>query len=219
MNSSKAAADACKKTNDGTATSPTQATSPTLGKRLRDESYLFEIDTGSPGESKVSGSVGSNEDSELLHEDLLRSPKSRATGFHGQNSEVQWLRSLKVNMSSSAPENKDHHLPYRPPGTGDDAERKRTDANRLRMNAFKLNKMSSVNKSSFYLNSEDLKVNDFLVKPYFLPPDGTAKALFNYYIDTIYSSFHIMLDFFWKNFKHYLWLARTSQLVLLLNKF
>jgi hypothetical protein len=122
-------------------------------------------------------------------------------------------------MSGPDPDNEGHDLPYGPPGTGEEAARKRVDAQRLRMDAFKPNKMSNVNESSFYLDAEDLDVDEFLVEPYHLPPDGTAKALFNCYMDTVHSSFPIMPNLFRKNFEHYLQLARTSQPVLLIDKF
>lgn len=64
--------------------------------------------SGSPseaysGEAYASGSVGSNEDADHLDEDLFRNHESRATGYFGQNSEIQWLRNLKNQGASSVP--------------------------------------------------------------------------------------------------------------------
>ncbi|ORY00963.1 hypothetical protein BCR34DRAFT_101993 [Clohesyomyces aquaticus] len=62
-----------------------------LGKRSRLGSMTTESSADAPnrrGEADVSGSTGSNENLDLLDEDLLRSRESRATGYVGQNSEV-----------------------------------------------------------------------------------------------------------------------------------
>lgn len=213
----KPLADTCKKTED-TTTSTTHVTSPTLGKRPRSETNLPTIQAGKREEANVSGSVRSNEESELLHEDLLRSPNSRATGFLGQNSEVQWLRSLKASMGGPNSRKEDHQSTFGSPGMSEEA-RKRADPKRVRMHALKPSRISNVNESSFYLDAEDLEVDEFLVEPYQLPPSGTAKALFSCYMDTVHSSFPIMPNLFRTKFERYLELARNSQPVLLIDKF
>jgi len=70
----------------------------TLGKQSREGSASDEGSRDDPslGEIPVSGPVGSSDDLDLL-EDLLRSRKSRVTGFVGKNSEVQWLQGIDLS--------------------------------------------------------------------------------------------------------------------------
>jgi hypothetical protein len=69
-----------------------------LGKRSREESL------SDGGAVHISGPVSSDDSPQFLYEDLLRNNDSRATGFVGQNSEVQWLRDLKTQIGSRASE-------------------------------------------------------------------------------------------------------------------
>jgi hypothetical protein len=205
--------------DDHIVTSNTKIMSPTLGKRPRNEIDLCNIQEESPGEANVSGSVGSNEDVDLLDEDLLRNPESRATGFRGQNSEVQWLRSFKMNMGSPVSEKEDFQFAYGPPGTSDEAVQKRINAKHARMDTSKLGRILHVNDSNFYLDADHLEVDEFLVEPYQIPPDDTARALFQCYMDKVHSSFPILPELFEKNFEQYFELARMSQSVSVITKF
>ncbi|KAF2267191.1 hypothetical protein CC78DRAFT_577389 [Lojkania enalia] len=75
-----------------------------MPRKRSQQGSLSDIETRNvqvSGESKVTGSVGSNEDLGLLDEDVFRSHESRATGLMGSNSEVQWLRSLKNQVGGS----------------------------------------------------------------------------------------------------------------------
>ena len=133
---------------------------------------LASIDTshGSPtsGEAHVSGSVGSNDDVDIVDEDLFRSRKSRATGFIGQNSEVQWLRSLQSQMKTTEPSPPSDPPPYGPPGSSLEAVARRTDALDARRKALKPGVVLHVTDSTFYLDRENLKL-DVAVDPYELP--------------------------------------------------
>lgn len=71
----------------------------TLGKHSRES-------TPSEGASEASESSDSEPDAE--DEDILHDRESRATGFVGSNSSVQWLRSLKCRMSSAGGDNAQH---------------------------------------------------------------------------------------------------------------
>ena len=57
------------------------------------------------GEGLATSSAVSNEEPEHLDEDLFRDHSTRATGFVGQNSVIQWLRSLNhQGVSSHSPD-------------------------------------------------------------------------------------------------------------------
>lgn len=61
---------------------------------------------GHSGEALATSSAVSNEEFEHLDEDLFKTHSSRSTGFVGQNSVVQWLRSL--NHQGAASHSPDH---------------------------------------------------------------------------------------------------------------
>lgn len=46
------------------------------------------------GEASVTASVGSNDNADFLRENLIRNQEAMETGYIGQNSEIQWLRSV-----------------------------------------------------------------------------------------------------------------------------
>ncbi|PVH93529.1 hypothetical protein DM02DRAFT_222092 [Periconia macrospinosa] len=156
-------------------------------------------------EADVTGSVGSNDDLDLVDEDLFRSHKSRATGFVGQNSEVQWFRNLKNKIESAQRAGPANRLPYGPPGSSSEAVAQRVDASHTRQKISQLGSnpyVSNVSDSSFYLDGEDLEM-DVVVDPYELPVPETAETLFNIYIQTVHTSFPVLPGTFAVQFYKY----------------
>jgi hypothetical protein len=162
----------------------------TLGKRSRNEGSLADNSVGdNHGEAHVTASVGSNEDIEFLGEDLLRNRQSRETGYVGQNSEVQWLRT--VQLQAERLEKEPVNLPYGPPGASRNAAAKRSDALHERRKAGNEGSMQHVTDATFYLDSDNIDV-DIAVNPYELPSPETAQQLLDCYMETIHSSFPII---------------------------
>ncbi|PVH93523.1 hypothetical protein DM02DRAFT_661868 [Periconia macrospinosa] len=156
-------------------------------------------------EADVTGSVGSNDDLDLVDEDLFRSHKSRATGFVGQNSEVQWFRNLKNKIESAERAGPANRLPYGPPGSSSEAAAQRVDASHTRQKISQLGSnphVSHVSDSSFYLDGEDLEM-DVVVNPYELPLPEVAGALFNIYVQTVHTSFPVLPTTFEVQFYRY----------------
>jgi hypothetical protein len=145
------------------------------------------------GEAHVTGSVGSNENLDYLDEDLSRSRESRATGFVGQNSGVQWLSSLQRQTEHTGTEPSGQ--PYGPPGTGQNAITARIDAQHQRRD--NANRKDSpepvrhVTDSTFYLDSDELNV-DAIVDCFEDPDPGVAEKLFNCYYRTVHPSFPLV---------------------------
>ena len=130
----------------------------------------------------------------MVDEDMFRSLDSRATGFVGQNSEVQWLRSLKHQVQLGSDMASPNRLPAFSPASnasGDPQEPPR-QGNSQR-----------VTDSTFYLDRDDLGV-DFIVDEFELPPTEAAERLFECYITTIHPSFPILPHNFEKDFKSYI---------------
>jgi hypothetical protein len=154
-------------------------------------------DHRSSGEAEVPASVGSNEDFDLLDEDLFRDREARETGFVGQISEVQWLRSLQRRMGS--PDGEESIGKYGPPGASHDAAIQRINAMHKRRNSGNL---LHVTDSNFYLDSQNIEI-EAMVDPYELPPLETAERLFACYTDTIHSWFPILPQEFEDQFHNY----------------
>lgn len=162
-----------------------------LGKRARRPSINASDQNGSSkkhGEAYVTASVGSNEDLDYLDEDLLRTRESRETGYVGQNSEVQWLRSVQRQAESN--EKEPFGLPYGPPGTSDDAVNERSEA--LHQRRHESNSSTRhVTDATFYLDSDTIEL-DIAVNPYELPDPEIAEQLLECYMSTVHSSFPIV---------------------------
>jgi hypothetical protein len=166
---------------------------PFLGKRNRisssNESPGHESSSKQNGEAHVTASVGSNEDLDFLDEDLLRTRESRETGYVGQNSEVQWLRS--VQRQSQNNEGEPYGLPYGPPGTGKRADDERSKALHQRRDQGGSVPIRHVTDATFYLDSENIEL-DVVVNPYELPDPDIAEQLLDCYMSTVHSTFSIV---------------------------
>ncbi|XPS68919.1 hypothetical protein M3J09_001199 [Ascochyta lentis] len=164
-----------------------------LGKRVRGSSINSSSQgSKSPvkenGEAYVTASVGSNEDLDFLDEDLLRTRQSRETGYVGQNSEVQWLRTVQRQAQSDT--NEPYGLPYGPPGDSKTAFDERSEA--LHQRRQKSHPSTRyVTDATFYLDSDSIEL-DIVVNPYELPGPEMAEQLLDCYMSTVHSSFPII---------------------------
>jgi hypothetical protein len=166
---------------------------PSLGKRVRkssvSESLAPDDLTRKHGEAHVTASVGSNEDLDHLDEDILRTRESRETGYVGQNSEVQWLRS--VQRKSQSNEGEPYGLPHGPPGTGKHADDVRSNALHQRREEGGSAPTHHVTDATFYLDSDNIEL-DIAVNPYELPDPEIAEQLLHSYMSTVHSTFPIV---------------------------
>lgn len=164
-----------------------------LGKRARKPSTNESPERGSPppkhGEAHVTASVGSNEDLDYLDEDLLRNRESRQTGYVGQNSEVQWLRSIQ--RQSQNQEGEPFGLSYGPPGASDHDVDERSRALHQRRLENGSAPVRHVTDATFYLDSDNIDL-DVVVNPYELPDPEIADQLLDCYMSTVHSSFPIV---------------------------
>lgn len=176
----------------------TNASFTSLGKRDRQHSTNDDDQTTVPhdterGEAYVTASAGSNEDLDNLDEDLMRNSASRATGYVGQNSEIQWLRS--VQRQTEHPGAEPRGQPHGPPGSGQHAVNARSDALHERRDNAKEDSregsMKHITDSSFYLDSEDVHI-DMAVDPMADPEPDIAERLFNCYYETVHPSFPLV---------------------------
>ncbi|KAF1955254.1 hypothetical protein CC80DRAFT_549461 [Byssothecium circinans] len=171
--------------------------SPASGKRPRDGSPSYRQDNreAGPREAHVSESVG-EDGVDILDEDLLRSQESRATGYVGTNSSMQWMRSLKSQMASpgtSRNVSEGTHMPnINNEPTYRQVDGSYTEAPR-----------PSMSDSTFYLDRNDLQLDGIVVDPYELPEPDVAQRLFDSYLTTVHASFPIVPHVFEEQFRKY----------------
>ncbi|PVI05466.1 hypothetical protein DM02DRAFT_496722, partial [Periconia macrospinosa] len=161
------------------------------GKRRKHSPASADEADSQPGdETRVPASIGSNEDLDLLDEDLLRSKEARETGYVGTNSTVAWLRSLQKEVKQA--DGQPYGLPCGPPGTHHDSVMKRSEALHERRRKYPAHAMRpETTETTFYLDGESLEL-DFEVDIHELPPFELAERLFDTYLCTVHTSFPIM---------------------------
>ena len=195
-------ADSQKVTEDvADATSALQRNSSRFRNIDDEESKMLGLEDEG-GEAITSAEVGSNEDLDTMDEDLLRNEQSRATGYLGKNSAVQWLRRIHHEADTAGQEGASNEGPYGPPGKGAKATAARAEALKERQskNPFPLLHTSSC---SFYLDDETVDM-DFVVDPLDLPPLETAERLVNCFMETVQNSYPILAKkTFVTQFYHY----------------
>ncbi|KAL6710500.1 hypothetical protein ACN47E_008548 [Coniothyrium glycines] len=180
-----------------------------LGKRARKESSSEDNQYGDEhGEAHVTASVGSNENLDFLGEDLMRSREARATGYVGQNSEVQWLRSVQRQAQGGPTD--PLRQKFGPPGSSHEAIEERSEALHDRRRNSAQGRMGYVTDASFYLDSDDMEV-DIAVDPYDIPDPDTAQRLFECYMSTVHGSFPVMPMTFEDQFRRYMESVRRNR--------
>jgi hypothetical protein len=154
------------------------------------------------GEANTSAEVASNEDLDTMDEDLLNSEQSRATGYYGSNSAVQWFRRIHYETDKVSGDSGTNEGPYGPPGKSAEATALRAEAQNQRQqkNPLPLLRTSSY---SFYLDDETVDM-DFAVDEHHLPPFKTAERLLECYMETVQNSYPILAkNTFVTQFYHY----------------
>ncbi|RII19286.1 hypothetical protein CUC08_Gglean001950 [Alternaria sp. MG1] len=172
------------------------------GKRPRDHSPTRQDENHSDhGEAFVTASVGSNEDLDFLDEDLMRDPHARETGYMGQNSEVQWLRSVQRQAERGNTDPRGQR--YGPPGASTEAIDERSDALHERRQNARPGSMHHITDATFYLDSDDIEI-DIAVDPREMPSPKIAEKFFACYMDTVHGTFPLMPANFEDQFRRYI---------------
>lgn len=109
---------------------------------------------------------------DLVNEDLLRNDQARAIGFIGQTSEIQWLRSIILQLERTEDDTTGAHSQRRPSYTFSGS-------------------VDQASSFSFYTDGEDIDVN-YLGDPYELPNPDMAGHLLGCYEATVHSSFPML---------------------------
>jgi hypothetical protein len=179
------------------AASVLQNLDPTRGSAAQED-----VTQGEGGEANTSAEVGSNEDLDTMDEDLLNNEQSRATGYLGKNSSVQWLRRIHHEADKADGDVGSSEGPYGPPGKGAKATALRAEALKQRQGK-NLTPLLRTSSCSFYLDDEIVDM-DFVVDELDLPPFETAERLLKCYMETIQNSYPILAKkTFVTQFYHY----------------
>lgn len=131
----------------------------------------------------------------VLGEDLLRTRKLRSTGYVGQGSGVQWLRSLQDETEPEGPD-------QQPVSVSNNVAQQSSGQ--------KTGAPASITDASFYLDADgvDLTVE---VDPYELPPQQTAIKLFECYKQTVHTSFPVLPPQFEEQVRRYFQTAKAGR--------
>ena len=148
-------------------------------KTTRDGSEPLESGT----ERQVAGGKGSTDSLDYIDEDLNRSAASRATGFMGKNSEINWLEQLRRRTEHS--------------GDGVDG----TDGSQMTfgsgLDGFPESlgtgseNFHSVSESTYHCDDISLVIQDH-VEAYQLPPRDVADVLLSCYLESVHPAFPIL---------------------------
>lgn len=162
------------------------------------------------GEANISAEVGSNGDLDVCDEDLHRNEVSRATGFIGKNSEIQWIRRLHHEADHAKEIHEQYAGPYGPPGISGKAEAERVNARKRRQEKDP-HPLTQTSNYSFYLDDESIDM-DFMLDPFELPPFETAERLLKCFIGSVQDSFPILAQktFISQFYHHYTSLGRGT---------
>lgn len=134
----------------------------------------------SAGEDKVSARVGSTESLDRISEDFNRDTNTRATGFHGKNSELTWMQRLKRQALH---------------GSDDDEAYNQNLVDGLELPAPKAHHygegLTPINTSSYHCDDLGISVHG-KVDPFDVPHRVVADDLFQKYLCTIHPMFPII---------------------------
>lgn len=116
-----------------------------------------------------------------ISEDFNRGPDTRATGFHGKNSEVTWMQRLRQQAASHSSEDSDDSEEGMVDGvTSQPSEDHHARAGYVPISA-----------SSYHCDDLDVLLHED-INPYDVPSLAAANALFESYLNTVHPSFPII---------------------------
>ncbi|KAL8663952.1 MAG: hypothetical protein Q9168_008006 [Polycauliona sp. 1 TL-2023] len=138
---------------------------------------LGENDFGT--ERQVPGRKGSTESVDCVNEDLNRTAESRATGFMGKNTEINWLGQLRERTDHSDETQGESEAAEIYFGSGLDgmSEKGRAD--------------HTISESTYHCDDVSLDVAD-RVQAHQLPPKAIADLLLSCYLESVHPAFPIV---------------------------
>ena len=116
-----------------------------------------------------------------ISEDITRSAKSRATGFHGKNSDLTWMQRLQKQASSNSEESDESQGPMSHEHNSPTDEAHQADSG-----------LASIAASSYHCDDLDILLPNDEVNSLVLPARPIADILFNSYMETVHPTFPII---------------------------
>ena len=132
------------------------------------------------GEFKVTARAGSTESLDRISEDFDSTPATKATGFHGKNSDITWLQRL----NRTSPTGSDDEYAQNP-----DMNEQISPVSRSQHPG--ATGRNPVSQSSYHCDDIDITLPEE-VDRYAVPSPVTVDKLFNVYMDTVHPSFPII---------------------------
>lgn len=127
---------------------------------------------------------------DIVDQYLFRDQQSRAAGFVGKSSELQWLRRSRQDVEHRGAVLSRGSGLYGPPDTDIEASSRRLKALQYRQRS-NLNAYIPLSSSTFSLDEQDVGI-DYTVYPFELPPTDVAQGLIKGYMDIVQDSFSIL---------------------------
>ena len=133
------------------------------------------------GEHRASARAGSTGSLDRIDEDYNLNAATRATGYHGKNSEVTWMQRLKRQARQNLEEEDD-----------DDGYQSSDGQRSPAIREDRINpSLTPLNESTYHC--DDLTVNlPYQVDPFEVPSQSTANILFQCYLETVHPVFPII---------------------------
>ena len=122
--------------------------------------------------------MGSTESLDRINEDFDSTPATRATGFHGKNSDITWLQ--RLNTTTSPTDSDDEYAQY-----SDNNEQTSLASHSQHLGR------NPISQSSYHCDDMDITIPEE-VERYAVPPPVTVDKLINVYMDTVHPSFPII---------------------------
>ena len=140
-----------------------------------------EKSEGPYGEDRVSSRVGSTGSLDKIEEDFNRDASTRATGYHGKNSELMWMQRLKQQVESSEDDQ-------------DDPKEQAPGAHRTRRSRSQAASSiaSAVSLSTYHCDDLSVSLPEHHVDAYERPLKHVADFLLHCYMETVPSTFPII---------------------------
>ncbi|XPS72535.1 hypothetical protein M3J09_004697 [Ascochyta lentis] len=161
--------------NDTPPPSPSVRTKSWNKRSRTSSSNEMDCDRQAFDEAHVSSSVGSNEETDFLEEDVLGDLGSSEMGYMGRSSQIQWMRTLQRMLDQSGGGPSD--MSYAAPRDSGRASSKRSEA------PYERQKQSTgagpLSGCYFYLSNTNININ--IVNLDVLLPVKIAIKLFNFY--------------------------------------
>jgi len=125
-----------------------------------------------------------------VDEDLGKDEKTRATGFAGRSSDIQWLCRMQEEIRTAPQDDARAERPYGPSGNSTEAATERLKASRQRRKSRDTSAGDHLHESNYHLDDEDIPVSQN-VDISILPDHAGGARLYEMFLESCHDHFPI----------------------------